>query len=796
MFGIVSILCGLLVAGLTLPFVAMGAGAVKAGTRTLEYLPAELEIPPTALRSKILMADGSLLAEFYDENRVPVPLDKIAPVMQQAQIAIEDHRFYEHGAIDLYGTMRAFVGNMMGGSTQGGSTLTQQYVKQVRIEAARLNNDEEGVRKAQEQTLERKFIEMRYAMALENKFSKDEILNRYLNIAYYGDGAYGVEAAARHYFDTTAAELTLPQAAMLAGLVQNPNATDPVNNPRAAIERRDVVLNQMAAHGYISEQERDAAKKVDFDRSKVKYAQRGCISSRYPFICDYIERTLVQGKVLGGKTDQDNVNLLQRGGFTIQTLIDPKAQDGAEKAVASLIDPRDPVLGTVVMMQPSTGLIVAMAQSRPQMGDGAGQTYWNYNVKRSMGGTEGYQAGSTFKVFTAAAALDKGMSVEKSYYSPSGMQFKGQTFKNCKGPFKLGESYAPGNSTRSGRFSMVEATKWSVNTYFIQLERDAGICETVRMAEAAGVERADGKDFVDDDPHYDTVPAFTLGVAEITPLSMTRAYSTFANRGVRCDPIILKSVTSRDGKEIPVPQGNCQRAVREDVADGVNYLLKRTIEEGTGRPARVPGDYDQAGKTGTIDSNEAVWFAGYTPDLAAVSMVAVDKTNPFWKNHRRSLKNLQLPYKKTWLSGSGSGDAGRIWQQAVREALPNTPKSNFHKPDEAILKGRKVTVPSVENLTLEQTQKTLDDAGLNTQILYVSSGRPKGTYLGISQSPGTQVPAGTTIYLRVSQGYYDQPGVRRAPAPAKTSADAPANPPARAPQPANPPAKPKENRGR
>ena len=232
MFVVVSILAGVLVAGLFIPFAGMAGVTSNAAAAELKSLPAELATPAPATRSKVLMANGKTLAYFYDENRIPVKLKSIAPIMRQAQIAIEDHRFYEHGALDFKGTMRALVRNSAGdGITQGGSSITQQYVKMVQIEECQAKGDSQCVKDAQAPTMQRKIRELRYAIAMEKKFTKDEILERYLNIAYYGAGAYGVEAAARHYFSTKASKLTLAQAAMLAGLVQNPDANNPSATP-------------------------------------------------------------------------------------------------------------------------------------------------------------------------------------------------------------------------------------------------------------------------------------------------------------------------------------------------------------------------------------------------------------------------------------------------------------------------------------------------------------------------------------------------------------------------------------
>ena len=215
------------------------------------------------------MGNGKTLAYFYDENRIPVKLKDIAPIMRQAQIAIEDHRYYEHGALDFKGTMRALVRNSAaGGTTQGGSSITQQYVKMVQIEACQAKGDSECVQRCAGADHERKIRELRYAIAMEKKFTKDQILERYLNIAYYGEGAYGVEAAARHYFSTRASKLTLAQAAMLAGLVQNPDTNNPVRNPSAALDRRDVVLNRMAELKLISVDQARAGQESRFRREE------------------------------------------------------------------------------------------------------------------------------------------------------------------------------------------------------------------------------------------------------------------------------------------------------------------------------------------------------------------------------------------------------------------------------------------------------------------------------------------------------------------------------------------------
>lgn len=751
MFGVVSVLAGLLMAGFVVPGAAMTGAVARAGADSLEDLPTDMDIGQQAQRSQLLMADGTVLATFYAENRVDVSLGQVAPIMQKAQVAIEDNRFFEHGPIDFRGTSRALMSNVAGGSTQGGSTLTQQFVKQVRIEAAEAKGDKAGVQDAQEQTLSRKIQELRYAVAVEKKYSKKQILEKYLNIAYYGDGAYGVEAAAKHYFNTTAAKLTLPQAALLAGLVQNPTATDPVNNPEAAITRRNTVLSRMAQLKIITTDEAEQAKKVAFDKSKVVRAKKDCIASKYPFVCDYAKHALLNMPALG-KTREERQTLLNRGGLTIRTLIDPKAQASAERAVANMVGPTDPVIGGTAIVQPGTGLIMAMAQSRPEMGTGAGETYYNYMASTGMGGAEGYQAGSTFKTFTMAAALQKGFPIRTRYTASSPMDFTGDTFTSCSGGFKAGDFEVSNSVGHSTNIDLYEAAAYSVNTYFVQLERDTGLCNVTNMAKKAGVQLANGKDIVKE---YQYIPSFTLGTAEVTPLSMATAYATFAARGNHCDPVILKSVVNRDGKSLTVPSAGCKRVVSQSVADGVNSVLQGVMN-GTGAPATIPGGYPQAGKTGTTDSNEAVWFAGYTPQAAGVAVIAADKTNSRYRGREyKSIKGLYLSTGQ-YLQGSGGGDAGQIYRTAMASVLRNKPKTSFTDPSNTIVNGKQVSVPDTSGMSFDEAKAALTKAGFGTSTSRVYSDYPEGTFLGAYPSSGT-VSMGTTIELRISAGPAPEP---------------------------------------
>ncbi|HJY45622.1 MAG TPA: transglycosylase domain-containing protein [Propionibacteriaceae bacterium] len=765
MFVVVSILAGVLVAGLFIPFAGMAGVTSNAAAAELKSLPAELATPAPATRSRVLMGNGKTLAYFYDENRIPVKLKSIAPIMRQAQIAIEDHRFYEHGALDFKGTMRALVRNSTdGGITQGGSSLTQQYVKMVQIEACQAKGDSQCVKDAQAPTLQRKVRELRYAIAMEKKFTKDEILERYLNIAYYGAGAYGVEAAAKHYFSTKASQLTLAQAAMLAGLVQNPDTHNPIRNPSAALDRRDVVLNRMVELKLITLQQANEAKKVGFDEKLVKKTRNGCVGTRYPFLCDYVRRTLLNTPSLG-RTEEDRENMINRGGLVIQTAIDPKTQDLAQKKVSAVVGPKDPVISTMNMIQPGTGLIIAMAQSRPVMGSDAkkGQTYWNLATHPAMGGIQGYQAGSTFKLFTLAAALEKGIPISKRFNARSPFNFTGRRFTSCRGRERVWDRWVVKNAVgHSKSIGMTEAAEFSVNTYFIQLELATGMCRVTKMAEKTGVKVGAriGQPPVDIVKEFQDKPSFTLGTVEVSPLSMAEAYATFAARGVHCDPIIVSKITTRNGNNLAVPDANCRRVVDKDVADGVNKILKSVVDKGTGKRAKIYDGRHIAGKTGTIDSNEAVWFAGYTPEIAGVAMISIDNTKrPFKKSgsgyYRGSgVRRYTVPSTGAFLEGSGSGDAGmKIWRPVMQKYFQQIPKTSFNQPPRKIQVGEQVRVPSLRGLGVDAATRKLERLGFTVEKQYVYSDRvPKYGFMGWSPSPGDWISEFGTMYAVYSNG--------------------------------------------
>jgi membrane peptidoglycan carboxypeptidase len=737
----VSVLSGLLVAGLVLPVVGGLGLAARDSADGFDSLPAELEIPPLPERSRLLAADGSLIATFFYENRVSVPVTEVAPVMRKAVIAIEDSRFYEHGGIDLRGTLRAFVNNQAGEDVQGGSTLTQQYVKQVLLEKAQNIKDAERrkaeMRAATEQSYSRKLRELRFAVAIEEKYTKQQILERYLNIAYFGAGAYGVEAAAKRYFRTTARELTLAQASLLAGIVQQPTAFDPTRNPERALARRNTVLTRMQETGLATPAEVTAAKNEPLNLKEQKRLGNGCNDSRVPFFCDFVLKTILNDKVFGAERS-DRTDLLLRGGLTITTTLDRTAQKAAQKAVKEYVDPKDPVAAALVSVQPGTGHVRAMAVSRGY-GDGKKRIKFNPATDRAYGGSSGFQAGSTFKPFVAAAALEKGYPFSYSIYSPyqadiGDVQGCGETLRDEWKPFNE-------TTSENGTYTLQTGIEGSINTYFAQLEERVGVCRPKQIAEALGMNRADGGPLT-------PVKSFTLGIDEVSPLSMAEAYASFAARGMHCNSVAILEVTDPNGARLPVPEADCQQAIDQDIADGVNQLLQGVMQRGTGTRAAI--SRPAAGKTGTTNRRVSVWFVGYTPDLAT----AVWAGNPSPPRGGYPLVNREI-------GGRYYGDVcggclpGPIWQQMMTDALADVPASSFNDATDDVVRGDSIAVPSVSGMSVEKARSTLRKADLEPVVssdpvyaAYAAAGTVAYSFPGT----GAAVYPGQRVVIYVSRG--------------------------------------------
>ncbi|TNC33955.1 transglycosylase domain-containing protein [Mumia zhuanghuii] len=654
-----SLFAGVLVAGLAIPVAAFVGVTSNSVARGFDELPLELRETPIPQRSKVLAADGSLITYFYSQNRQDVPLAKIAPVMQQAVVSIEDARFYEHGALDFKGTVRALVNNATDGQTQGGSSLTQQLVKNILIQQAATPEERKA---ATEVTPARKIRELKYAMSYEEKHSKQQILENYLNISYFGDGAYGIGAAARHYFSVNASDLNLTQAATLAGLVKNPVEYDPVTYPENALRRRNIVLSTMQAQGLITTDVARTAMGQPLGL-KITTFSNGCVSTKAPFFCDYVRRYLLQDKSLG-KNEDERLHRIETGGLTIKTTLEPKFQRAADNSVEKRVSPTDNAIGAQALVVPGSGAVRALAQSRP-MGNNkkAGQTYINYTVPKSLGGANGFQAGSTFKVFTAAAALEKGYPTSTYFNSPQAMNISG--FSQCDDDGA--GSWQVSNSTGAGGFDMTRGLRQSVNTYFAQLERLVGLCATTKMAVKMGMPVAD----VDD-----TYPSFTLGTLDVSPLDMAAAYATFPARGEYCKPMPITAITGPDGEVVKDYKPKCEKVLSQAAADSMNQIL-RGVQASGGFGSALQLNKPSAAKTGTTQKSRAVWYMGYTPKLVTSSMIAGANRDGHWKSLiGTSLNGTTMSFN----SVGGAALAGPMWADTMRAIQDDLPYANFNSP--------------------------------------------------------------------------------------------------------------------
>ncbi|WP_202387743.1 transglycosylase domain-containing protein [Nocardioides flavescens] len=673
----VSAVLGLVVAGLAVPFAGVAGLGARNVSKGMADLPEELETQPLSQRTTILDADGNRIASLYDENRVTVPLKGISRTMVKALVAIEDYRFYQHGALDLKGTLRALITNQASdGVVQGGSSITQQLVKLTLQSQAKTP---EELKAATADTYARKLKELRYAIALEQTHSKDWILERYLNTAYFGDGAYGIQSAARHYFDVNARDLNVRQSAVLAGLVKNPTGYDPTNYPDRAIERRNVVLDRMAQLNVIPREKADKAKEKDLGL-KVTETSSGCLNSTAPFFCDFVVEYLLDDESLG-KTRDERENLLKTGGLTIQTTLSMSDQQAADAGVQNHVQQSDPAIGALAIVQPGTGNVVALAQSRPMgVNPKKNETFVNYTIPREYGGSNGFQPGSTFKAFTLAAALDMGMPLSTAYNAPSPMTFDQADFANCPGQPGFVGPYPVSNSTSTptgSYMNMYGGTRYSINTYFLQLEEATGVCKPFELAKAMGVRLTD--------PAVERFPSFTLGVTDASPLEMAEAYATFAARGLHCDSRPVTQIKDANGTVLKDYASNCQQVMQQTTADAVNDVLRGVIEGGFADAQRL--SVPAAGKTGTTSAQKAVWFAGYTTKYAAAATIA--GITPAGVPDELPGKTISGSYI---YEASGSGFAAPIWGDALKAITAGDPYEDFVPPTTA---GAGDTVPYV-----------------------------------------------------------------------------------------------------
>lgn len=645
---LMTVLLAGLLAGLGLAVAALPAALVygvglSALAAPYTELPNTLRTPPTPQRSNLYANDGStLITSFYQEDRVDVPLHEVAPVMRQAILAAEDARFYQHRGVDLRGVVRAFTANQRDGAVrQGASTLTMQYVRNVLASDPRLT---EAQRKAAtEVTSARKVQEVRYALALERELSKDKILARYLNIAYFGAGAYGVAAASKRYFTKSPANLTLAEAALLAGLVQSPHTDDPLNGDAdAALQRRAYVLDQMVESGQLAADDatRAAAEPL---RLRPTETPNDCAAvpaeqNDWAFFCDWFTRWWNSQEAFGSTVDERQL-ALRRGGYEIVASLDPAVQQAAIGQVRQIYSENHRYALPTAVVQPGTGRVLAMAVNR-NYGVQANPDGWKNrpNTVNQLvaggGAIQGYQAGSTFKLFTVLAAVEAGLPLNTVFDAPDRIvtRFPVSGEASCDG------NWCPRNASSSvdGEHTMWSAFGKSVNTYFAWLTERVGADRVVEMAERLGIVfRAPGDEQLARHGAREWGP-FTLGVSATTPLDLANAYATIAAEGRWCAPLPVVRITDAAGRTVTAGAPDCRQVVARDVARAAvdaarcpvgDQSMYRGCEGGTAQELRSRLGRPVAGKTGSSEGYGTESIVAVTPQLA-VAAIATNPDNP------------------------------------------------------------------------------------------------------------------------------------------------------------------------
>lgn len=661
---------GALMAGIALPFVMTMGTTANAVTGIFDDVPEDLGFTEPSEQTVLLAKDGSVLARFYIENRINVRSDQISQHMKNAVVAIEDRRFYEHHGIDVQGTVSALVSNLTSGGLSGGSSITQQYVKNALLEEGRIADDNEKIKRATEQTIARKINEARYAIAVEKTMTKDEILTGYLNLAQFGPSQYGVETAAQRYFSKSAKDLTVVEAATMAGITQNPAQWDPVRHPEANTERRNVVLGEMYRSGFITEAEMKEAQATPIESyMHVSEQSAGCGSVGISaYFCEYVVKDLLNDKALGA-TRAERTRQLYRGGKVIRTTLDSARQQQAYDSVVTHqpVDDASGIDAALVSVEPGSGHIVSMVQNTrfgvPNDTD-TRMTQVNVTAPQDMGGGAGFQSGSTFKIFTLVEWLDSGRSAYDVVDSSEGLLPQSSFQASCTN--LAGEPWPVGNLGQSNRpRTVLEGTRMSTNGTFAHMAQKLDLCQIANKAQAMGVERGDHEPFT-------IVPPMILGTNNVTPLSMATAGATLANDGIRCDPMSYTSIEEHDGTVISERKPQCQQAISKETARKTNAVLQHVVEPGaTGEKAALRGR-QVAGKTGTSDKDWHAWFMGYTPQLATVT----------WQGHMEgNISMFDAVIKGQWHSEVYGGlFPAMMFSDYMNAALAGQPAVPFPQP--------------------------------------------------------------------------------------------------------------------
>ncbi len=674
-----------IVAALVASLFVMGAVGAASGFAVIRSWLEDLPDPNTpgafdvAEATRIYSADGKLLARLYLENREVIPIDKMSSYLPDAVVAVEDERYYRHNGVDVVGLGRAVVVNLTKGfGEEGASTITQQYIRNTILLDERTDI-----------SLARKVREAYLAMELEKRYDKQQILEMYLNAVYFGDGAYGAQAASRTYFGKKAEKLTLSEAALLAGLPQQPSRLDPWNNLEGAVRRRDEVLSRMLSNGFIDKAQYDEAIAEAIVLKRASDPNDGIYAA--PYFVAHVKKELQR---------KFSPAVVFKGGLVVKTTLDTRLQKYAESAVKSRLSSKGDPAAALVSIDPRDGHVKALVGGR------------DYKKSKFNLATQGKrQAGSAFKTFVLVTALDEGMppSFNVDSSSPAFIKTKPK-------PWVVSNSEGRGR----GMISLEAATRSSVNTVFARVAWELGAKKIAKTAKRMGITTPV--------PSY---PSISLGTLNVSPLEMASAYGTLATGGVHHQPVVITEVVDHQGETIFKAKKKGKRIVSKQVSWAATRILKGVISGGTATRARI--GRPAAGKTGTSQENRDVWFVGYTPQLVTSVWVGYPKERTIYVNGSRAF---------------GGTVAAPIWAAYMKKALKGVPAKDFAHAGAPKYNPSKFKIPvskppKITGLTLEEAKGKL--RGFTYTVDYAYSNKPKGTVVG-------QKVKGTKLTLIVSKG--------------------------------------------
>ena len=766
-----SVVAGLMVTVMVTPLVAVTGVTATNAIGIFDSLPEFIEIGDQPQKNEIFAINGvnpdgshsyEKVAQVYDQNREEVAADEVSQFLKDATVAGEDRRFYEHGGVDLQGVLRAAIGNVAGTSQSGASTLSMQLVKNIAIQEALQEPTAEarkaGIDAAQAATPDRKIREMKLAIGLEKRYSKDEILLAYLNIAGFGGNNYGVEAAAQRYYGVSALDVTLAQAASLIAIVQEPGARgldDPANHA-ANLERRDVILKNMFVEKTITRAQLDEALAVPVDATTVVLAPyaNGCIAAHpyATFFCDYVTTLVPQLESLGA-SPEERAEAWKIGGLSVYTTLDLRLQTVAQDSVAArapAAEERFALGASTVSVQPGTGRILTMAQNtgfnNTAAGGGAGTTSVNYNTDRQNGGSRGFQIGSTYKVFTLINWLQSGHGLNE-VVDGNGRTVQQADFANScansangggveDGPFGGPWPFKNSSGERGSR-TVMDATAASINGAYISMGLQLDQCETKRIATSLGVHPANN---VDDPATTDIVenelgsnPSAILGTNVVAPLTMAAAYAALANHGTYCAPIAIDRIANAAGEPVPGQAQQCSAAIAPDVAATTVHALVNAMKRYGANPRDGVPIF---GKTGTTDDFDQTWLMSSTTAV----------TTAVW------FGNVSGKYPVTRYPG-GINNRHMIAKPINAAANSLYAGGDFDAPSLKLIAGSGATLPDLVGGTLENAKSILAGLGLAyTDGGQVDSVLPAGVVVGTSPGPGAVLSRGHAVAVATSNG--------------------------------------------